>query len=569
MQKPRRLAVSYTRFSHAKQEEGDSQTRQDELFRDFCTRHNLTPAGEVYADRGRSGYKDEHRKKGRLGQLIAAAKDGKFEPETVIVVEAWDRLGRLRPDRQIELVAELLRTGVSIGIVRLNDIFEESDFGSHKWTTLAVFIQLAFQESQQKAERLAGVWKRRRERARDEGKLLTGLLPAWLKREGGKAVVIPSRAATVKRIFQMSAEGMGSRLIAATLEREKVPPFGEKVIRKGRSRSHSAGRWTRAYVKAILDDRRALGECQPKMVDNTPDGPPLMLFPKVVTEAEFLLARAGQQGRRKGDIANRRATRQSRHVNVFKNILTDARTGELIHLTNKGTASKPNLILLSYAAAEFRSEFRSFPYAVFEEGVLRLLREIDPADVVPKQEQAPSRVAELRERLAAIREDMAALQGELKKGFSKSLVAVLRDRETAEEETARELQDELRRSHQPAEQAWQDLPGLVEMIAEADDPDAVRLRLQVLLRRLIESALVLIVRQGSWQLCALQFNFAGGGRRDWLLAYRKAGNCRPIRWWARALPASELPDVDLRDRSHILPVTEWLQGVDLDSIQSP
>src|SRR5262245_37130260 len=124
----RRLAVSYSRFSDPQQSAGDSTDRQDREYRAFCERHNLTPGKEVFADRGRSGYHDDHRKRGRLGQLIRAAKDGRFDPGTVVVIEAWDRLGRLRPDRQTELVAELLRTGVSIGICRLNEIFSEEDF---------------------------------------------------------------------------------------------------------------------------------------------------------------------------------------------------------------------------------------------------------------------------------------------------------------------------------------------------------------------------------------------------------------------------------------------------------
>ena len=127
----RRLAVSYARWSSAEQSEGDSEGRQQKLFREFCERHNLTPLAEVFADRGRSGYKDEHRKKGKLGVLIRYAKDGRFEPGTVIVVEAWDRLGRLRPDKQTALVAELLQTGVDIGVCQLNDVFTESDFGTH------------------------------------------------------------------------------------------------------------------------------------------------------------------------------------------------------------------------------------------------------------------------------------------------------------------------------------------------------------------------------------------------------------------------------------------------------
>src|SRR5271169_3493583 len=94
----RHQGISYTRFSEPyRQSKGDSQDRQDRMFRDFCQHHNLAASAEVFADRGRSGYKDEHRKKGKLGQLVAKAKEGCFDPGTVIVVEAWDRLGRLRP----------------------------------------------------------------------------------------------------------------------------------------------------------------------------------------------------------------------------------------------------------------------------------------------------------------------------------------------------------------------------------------------------------------------------------------------------------------------------------------
>src|SRR5262249_11244072 len=191
MSTTRRLGLSYTRFSDPKQQHGDSEDRQERDFRDFCQRYHLTPLAEVFADRGLSGYKDEHRKRGRLGQLIALAKDGRLEPGTVVVVEAWDRLGRLRPDRQTELIAELLRTGIHIGVCKLNDIFTEDDFGSHKWAGFSMFIQLAYQESKQKADRVAASWHQRRERARENGELLTTRLPAWLEQCKGEVRLIP------------------------------------------------------------------------------------------------------------------------------------------------------------------------------------------------------------------------------------------------------------------------------------------------------------------------------------------------------------------------------------------
>jgi DNA invertase Pin-like site-specific DNA recombinase len=94
-------------------------------------------------------------------------------------------------------------------VCRLDDIFTEEDFGSHKWTTLAVFIQLAHQESKQKSERVAASWDQRRKLAREEGTLLRSSLPAWIEVVNGEPRLIPERAATIRRIFSLAADGLG------------------------------------------------------------------------------------------------------------------------------------------------------------------------------------------------------------------------------------------------------------------------------------------------------------------------------------------------------------------------
>jgi DNA invertase Pin-like site-specific DNA recombinase len=562
MSSQRRLAVSYTRFSSPIQAEGDSQNRQDDLFRQFCQRHNLTPLSEIFADRGRSGYKDEHRKKGRLGQLIAIAKDGRFEPGTVIVVEAWDRLGRLRPDRQTELVAELLRTGVNIGVCKLDDIFTEEDFGTHKWTTLAVFIQLAYQESKLKADRVADSWKRRRERAREQGKLVTGRLPAWLEKSGDGVRLVPQRAAVVRRIFQMAAAGYGHTRIVQTLDKEEVPAFGKKVITKGRSRSQFSGVWTRPYIRLVLNDRRALGEAQFYKIDGTPDGPPVpSYYPAVVSEDEFLLARAGQDGRDNWK-GRHLGSRQGKYVNVFKSLLRHARDGEGFHLHNKGTRAKPELLLLSAKGISGRGRCYTFPYPIFEEAILDWLEELDPRDILPKEKEAPSKAEVLRARLANVRQDIARLKEDLKEqGYSKALSAVLREQEDAEEKVALKLQEELSRTVKPAARAWDELPGLVEMIKGAADPDDVRLRLRPVLRRVVEEAWVFIVKRGSYQLCFVQFFFSGGARREFAVVYqpkanRRPGGWRPVSEWHKAGPEN----LDLRRRDHVKRMETFLEA---------
>jgi DNA invertase Pin-like site-specific DNA recombinase len=564
----RRLAVSYSRFSDPKQAKGDSETRQQQLFRDFCARHNLTPLTEVFADRGRSGYKDEHRKKGRLGQLIAAAKDDRFEPGTVVVVEAWDRLGRLRPDRQTELVAELLRTGVSIGVCRLEDIFSEEDFGTHKWTTLAVFIQLAYQESKQKAERVAASWERRRQKARADRTLTGARLPAWLELVNGAARQIPERVAAVKRIFALAAAGSGHARIVKTLTEEGVRPFGEVKVNEGRTRSQFSGRWTKPYVALVLNDRRAVGEFQPAKGGQADGAPISGYFPAAVTEEEYQLARAGQDRRMGYDKKGRAIVpRQSKYVNVFKGLLKHARDGEGFVLHNKGTGAAPQLLLVNATGEGGRANCWTFPYPTFEEAVLGMLKEVNPRDVLPKKAEAPSVADALRARLKNVRQDIDQLKADLREGYDKHLATVLRERGVEEERIAQELQDELAKSVRPAERAWKDLPSLVDMIRK--DGDEARLRLRPVLRRVIEEGWVLLVRRASYQLAAVQLYFAGGAHRDYLIVIQPAAFRRPGGRWRDSLAtAADAKELDLRRSEDAAALEKVLAEMDLEKFRT-
>jgi hypothetical protein len=243
--------------------------------------------------------------------------------------------------------------------------------------------------------------------------------------------------------------------------------------------------------------------------------------------------------------------RQSRYVNVFKGLLVHARDGGGFTLHNKATEKRPELLLINTSGVQGRGKCWTFPYPVFEEAVLEQLREVDPKDVLRRQGEAPGRADVLRAKLANARADVAGLQDELKAGYSKALAAVLREKEQEEERLAADLLDELARSVVPAERAWKDLPSLASMIKKADDPDELRLKLRGVLRRVIDSASVLIVPRGATRLCAVQFFFTGGGRRDYLILHRTAGFRRTAAWGCRSLASVvRAGDLDLRDRDH-------------------
>jgi len=92
-------------------------------------------------------------------------------------------------------------------------------------------------------------------------------------------------------------------------------------------------------------------------------------------------------------------------------------------------------------------------------------------------------------------------------------------------------------------------------LAEAPDPEDARLRLRAALRRITEVAMLLIVPRGHDRLCAVQFHFREGKRRDYLIHYRPAskrfGKAAPAICSARSLADAVDPGtLDLRKSDH-------------------
>ncbi len=376
--------------------------------------------------------------------------------------------------------------------------------------------------------------------------------------------MIPERAAVVKRIFRLSAEGKGHTSITGILTREGVKPFGERRVNAGRSRSQFCGKWSRPYVRNILQDRRAVGEYQPRKMDGTPDGTPLPNFyPAAVSETEYLLARAGQDERmgrdKRGSVI---VARQVKYVNLFRNLLKHARDGEGWMLHNKGNSKKPELLLINGGGNQGRGPCYTFPYPVFETAILDLLAEVKPEEVFPDGKEAPSTAEVIRAKLANIRKDIARLQEDLKEGYSKALTAVLREHEAEEERVAEELQRELARAVKPAAIAMKQVPSLRKQIEK--EGDEARLRMRPVLRRVIEEAWMLTVRRRSWCLAAVQLFFSGGARRDYLIVHQTAAYRRPGGWFAKTFAEAGLPDnLDMRRRDHTKRLEKELLAFDL------
>src|SRR5260221_53749 len=107
-------AISYKRFSSRTQALGDSNRRQTDLAEEYCKRNDLKLI-DTYLDAGISGFSgDNLTESGALKALLDAARSGKFNPGTFLIVESLDRLTRREISMAVRLFLDILDTGLVI-----------------------------------------------------------------------------------------------------------------------------------------------------------------------------------------------------------------------------------------------------------------------------------------------------------------------------------------------------------------------------------------------------------------------------------------------------------------------
>ncbi|WLH59633.1 recombinase family protein [Pseudomonas sp. FP2294] len=206
-------AISYIRFSSAKQGTGSSVERQEAMLGAWLKRHPEYVLSSIkYADYGKSGFKGEHLENG-FGKLQAAIDFGVIPKGSVVLVEAIDRAGRLAPLKMIEVLSRILTAGVHI--VTLDDevmYTEESVNGPHLFL-LAAKIQQANTYSENLSRRVTASYKSREVMAK-AGKTIKRSVPMWLNSDG---TLNPDVAPYMKQAFEDAAVGIGERRILRRL----------------------------------------------------------------------------------------------------------------------------------------------------------------------------------------------------------------------------------------------------------------------------------------------------------------------------------------------------------------
>lgn len=254
-----RPAVSYLRFSRPEQALGDSQRRQIQKTEEYCAANGYRLL-DVYFDRGISGAKGLHRRKGQLGDLIAAARAKKFPPGTALLIESLDRLSREEASIALQLFLQLIND-YDLEIHTIGDSSKQVyRKGALDFTSLLISIVemgRAHGESRRKSELIAASWKGLRLRGKATSrpdKKPMGRHPSWLDWDNGGWVVIEERAKVIRHVFHelVLKRRLGRYEIARTLVEEKALYWSTK-----------GEGWTASGVKRFITNTALVGDLVP------------------------------------------------------------------------------------------------------------------------------------------------------------------------------------------------------------------------------------------------------------------------------------------------------------------
>jgi DNA invertase Pin-like site-specific DNA recombinase len=389
-------AYSYIRFSHPDQAKGDSLRRQLDVSREYAAKNGFT-LNESFnlRDLGISAFRGKNRTIGALKKFLDAALAGKIEKGSALIVESYDRLSRQKFSVSSRLVRDIADAGIEVHSISERHVLRPN-YQLRDTITLDVALERANEESERKSERVGAAWKAKIERARKEKTPATKRIPVWMVLQDGKFVLRPDRARLIRRIFKLSANGLGKRTIAQILNREEIPTWGDT-----RRPAHG---WHDSYIQKILHNPACIGEYQPHRRTETgrvPLGRPIKgYFPPVVDLVTWERVQAKH--------LKRRSTAGPRTGNLFPGLIKDGYSGEVMRFVNKGTkkrgAGKWKYFVTDNLRINPDSPRVAWNYGEFENLFVRFINEVDWAVVNERDDDA---------EIEALEQEAAAIKGEL------------------------------------------------------------------------------------------------------------------------------------------------------------
>ncbi|MBU1041833.1 MAG: recombinase family protein [Proteobacteria bacterium] len=292
-------AFAYIRLSSQSQAWGDGERRQVEAAKEFAARHGLT-IDETLSDIGVSAYRSKNSKGGALGTFLDLARDNVIEKGSMLIVESIDRLTRDEPSSALQLLLDIIKAEIRIGITSINMVMDSL-------TYVALFpiiseMARANSESEHKSKRSLANWVTKRLLAA-QGTPVTSQCPLWMEVKNGEFCLIPERVEIVKRIYGMYSDGIGRGAIARALMNEGIPAWNKR-----------RPVWHPSYIFKVLHNRAVVGDYEPetKIKDSRvaeeriSDYYPAIISPELFNRIQGMshVRRTGHSGRKGKKFAN-------------------------------------------------------------------------------------------------------------------------------------------------------------------------------------------------------------------------------------------------------------------------
>ena len=401
-------AYSYIRFSSVKQQKGDSVARQTRLSENYAAKHGLVLDTDLnLSDLGISAFDRSNLEKGALGQFLRLVEEGRIPRGSYLLVESLDRLSRDKVMDALTIFLSILKAGIIIVTLADEQVYSHEK-SNENWASLIMSIVImsrANEESVMKSMRLRSSWDAKRLNVGK--KRLTARCPYWLKpADGDKGFeLIPERVEVLKRIFQMSLDGVGNATIVKTLNLENVPRFSEKT-----------DGWQTSYIQKILSSPAVYGELRLHLqrdgvmtpADVIPD-----YYPPIMSKEEWSLAASTRAGRQ-----TRGGVGKGKHLsNLFSGLLRCGYCGGPMnmgaHVTIRPSGKRDDVkyVACSNARRGLGCKFIQWDYKDLESLVLRFCKSVDLAQVLGVNQNSEAELNSAKLKVESFKQEILDIKG--------------------------------------------------------------------------------------------------------------------------------------------------------------
>jgi hypothetical protein len=247
--------------------------RQQEALAAWLRDHPEYELQEALVDAGVSGGTGKHRTTGALGRFIAAGKAGKIPQGSCLVIESVSRFSReASTDALMSLLGDVLQpgfavafTGYASGKIISAEVWNQEP--GLKYGLIAALDSARVEWEERSARSKGGA--RKRERLQEEGEKVAAATPWWIQRDPetrklrrdatGRFLIDPVAQTTINRAMELAIGGMGTTLIARTLNEERRP-LPQTSGRRNQYSDKAGDVWTHGRVSYLLRHPALLGD---------------------------------------------------------------------------------------------------------------------------------------------------------------------------------------------------------------------------------------------------------------------------------------------------------------------